>query len=228
MKRKLSKKMIVSIGILTIATIINACNSTEIEERCFPMLVVVDYDDDWKQVLYCDDFPRTNNTNTESKGTSTEEKKDKLSNSLQSGKTFAESKKAFEARLNKIPDYNHLKMILLDEEFVQQQTLYNDMLDTLVTTEEFPRNTYVCITDDVGDFLELADGLEDDLGTYLEQYLEHHEEKKDRLLTLGDLLDEKANQDMIVYVPYLEVENNYIEWGGYYAIGENQNPVNMK
>ncbi|MBR4027183.1 MAG: hypothetical protein IKJ01_06450, partial [Lachnospiraceae bacterium] len=108
------------------------------------------------------------------------------------------------------------------------QTLYNDMLDTLLTTEEFPRNTYVCITNDVSDFLEFAEGLEDDLGTYLEQYLEHHEKKKERLLTLGDLLDEKANQDMILYIPYLDIEDNYVEWNGYYAIGEHQDSANIK
>ncbi|MBR4027193.1 MAG: hypothetical protein IKJ01_06500, partial [Lachnospiraceae bacterium] len=111
MKRRLSKKIIVNASILVIAMVITACNSTEIEERCFPMLVAVDYEDDWKQVLYCDDFPRINNTNPESKDTS-DNKKNKLSDSLQNGKTFSESKKAFEARLNKIPDYNHLKMIL--------------------------------------------------------------------------------------------------------------------
>jgi len=62
---------------------------------------------------------------------------------------------------------------------------------------------------------EMEKEISQDLGTYLEEYLKSHEEKKDRLLTLGDLLDEQANQLFVLYLPYLDVEENKLEWNGY-------------
>ena len=52
----------------------------------------------------------------------------------------------------------------------------------------------------------------------MEEYINKHEEGKSHILTLGDLLDEKENQTMILYMPYLNVEDKYIEWGGYVNI----------
>ena len=49
-----------------------------------------------------------------------------------------------------------------------------------------------------------------------------HEEKKNRLLTLGDLIDAQANQTMILYFPYMDVEDNILIWKGYVnTVGKN-------
>ena len=98
------------------------------------------------------------------------------------------------------------------------KAIYENMLEVLAQTEDFPRNTYVCVVDEVDDLDEMGESISKDLGTYLEEYLKQQEEKKDRLLTLGDLIDEKENQAMVLYLPYLEVEENFIEWKGYVNI----------
>ena len=105
---------------------------------------------------------------------------------------------------------------------------YEDMLDHLSLTEEFPRNTYVCMVEDVEELLEIDKNLPQDLGTYLEEYLGNHEEKKNRMLTLGDLIDEKENKTLVLYAPYLIPEETYVEWGGYYAIGAGMPPIDFE
>ena len=92
------------------------------------------------------------------------------------------------------------------------------MLAYLAKTERFPRNTYVCVVNDIEDLFELEEHISQDLGTYLEEYITKHEEEKSHILTLGDLLDERENQTLILYLPYLEVEENYVEWDGYVNI----------
>ena len=186
------------------------CSATELEERCFPQIAVVGYDDN--RVVYCTGFPRVGSLGEEPQI-------NEIRVAPVKGASFAESRQKYESHLNKTADYNHLKVLVLEEDFLEKQSAYEEMLDVLLQTEDFPRNTYVCAVDDIEDLLEIEKNLPQDLGTYLEEYLNHHEEKKDKLLTLGDLIDEKANGEMILYMPYLDVEDNYVTWGGYYAIG---------
>ena len=103
-------------------------------------------------------------------------------------------------------DYNHLKVLVLDVELLEQQEKYNQILDKIAKEEQFPRNTYVCALDDTEDLFEIEKSISQDLGTYIEEYLKLHEEKNGRLLTLGDLLDEQANHTFILYLPYLDIE----------------------
>lgn len=193
--------------VVVLAFLLTGCSTTELEERCFPLVATVGYEDG--KVTYCARFPRTTNS-SQNDSTSTQ-----IEVSMASGTDFEACKSEYESRLNKEPDYNHLKVLVLEDDLVESKTGYEDMLGYLIETEEFPRNTYVCIVDDIEDLLEMEAKLSQDLGTYLEEYLENHEEKKDRLLTLGDLMDELANQEMVLYLPYLEAEENYIEWKGY-------------
>ena len=115
-------------------------------------------------------------------------------------------------------DYNHLKILVLEEDLLKHQKLYESVILELAEKETFPRNTYVCVMDDVEDLFEMEKEISQDLGTYLEEYLKLHEEKKDRLLTLGDLIDEQANHMFVLYLPYLDVEENVLIWNGYVNI----------
>jgi len=170
------------IGILFVAgaLMLGGCSTTELEERCFPLLTAVEVENG--KIRYRDAFSKEDST----------------------GQLGAKEK-----------DYAHLKVLVLEEDLLEQKVQYDTMLDEQAETEAFPRNTYVCVIDDVDDLFEMEKNISQDLGTYLEEYLKKHEEKKDRLLTLGDLLDEKQNQQMVLYLPYLEVEENLVEWKGY-------------
>lgn len=193
------------ISVLSICLI--GCSMTEVEERCFPVIVTVGYDDG--KLTYCEGFPNMESSSKEDSGSV------QMGVSMVMAKGFEEAKEKYEQRLNKEPDYNHLKVLVLEEELLEQAGAYEDMLSYMAQTEEFPRNTYVCAMDDVEDLWEIEMNLSQDLGSYLEEYLKKHEEKKNKLLTLGDLIDEQANQLMVLYMPYLSAEENYVEWKGY-------------
>lgn len=177
--RRMMKRIVCVFCVLFVFFLVG-CSTTELEERSFPMLVAISYDDG--RVAYKDAFPKEDTT----------------------GVLGAKER-----------DYNHLKVLVLEEDLLEHPEAYNEVLVEMAETERFPRNTYVCTVDDAEDLFELEKNISQDLGTYLEEYIKSHEENKNRLLTLGDLLDEKANQTFVLYLPYLEVEEKYVEWKGY-------------
>lgn len=205
---------------LVYASQLGACATTELEERCFPVMVAVGFEDG--KVSYGAGFPRVGSSGEK------ETQINEIQVPIVKRDSFEESKTKYESHLNKVADYNHLKVIVLEDELMQQQSAYNEMLEVLAESEEFPRNTYVCAVDDIEDLMEIDENLPQELGTYLEEYLNNHEERKDNLLTLGDLMDEKENKEMVLYMPYLDVEETYVEWGGYYAVGSGNPPVNFE
>ncbi len=216
------KKCIIVALLLCMICQLAACQKTELEESCFPLLVAVDYEDDTNKMSFCAGFPRAENSGG-STGQSTE-----LQVSRAYGTTFEESKEAYENKLNTTPDYNHLKVLVLEDDLAWNNEKLDEVLDALARTEEFPRNTYVCIVDDEDELFELDKKLSQDIGTYLEEYLGSRNKDGDKMLTLGDLLDEKENQEIVLYAPFLEVEDTYVQWGGYYCIGSGMPPVNFQ
>ena len=184
-----------------------ACSSSELEESCFPMVVTAGYDDG--KVIYWMGFPRVGSSGEE------EPQVNEIQVSAVKKKNFEEAKAEYEKHLNRQVDYNHLKVLVLEEDLLENQTAYNEMLTVLGASEDFPRNTYVCAVDDLDDLIAIEKNLPQDLGSYLEEYLKNHEAQKERMLTLGDLIDEKENQTMNLYMPYLDVEENYVDWKGY-------------
>lgn len=205
-------KWIGAIGFIGAVILFGGCSSTELEERCFPLLSAVGYDDG--KVSYMLSFPRV--------GTSGEEAPQ--INEIQVpevyAKTFADSKAKYEGHMNKTADYNHLKVMLFEEDLLENLKAYDEVLDYMSKSEEYPRNTYVCVVDDVDDFMEVDEHLPQELGTYLEEFLKHQEKNEKQLVTLGDLIDERENQELVLYIPYLDTEENYVVWGGYYVIGQ--------
>ena len=187
---------------MTVMLLSVGCSEAELEEREFPMLVGVGQED--RKVSFQVDL---------SEG----EEKGKLSTAVKKT-SFKKCIETYEERLSKQADYNHLKVLVMEEDLIQKKKSYYEMLDYLAENETFPRNTYVCVVDDLDDLFELGESLSSDFGAYLEEYIRKHEENKSHILTLGDLIDERKNETMIVYIPYLEVEENYLEWKGYVNI----------
>lgn len=187
------------------------CSATELEKRCFPQVVLVGFEE--KNVVYGVGFPRGGG----------EESSDAISEieiPVAEDIDFEKSRALYESRLNQEADYNHLKVLVLEEDFLEEKERYLDMLNVLANSQDFPRNTYVCTVEDVEDLLEIEDALPQDLGTYLETYLQNHEYNKGYMITVGDLIDEKENEKLIMYLPHLEVEDSYVEWEGYFQLGD--------
>jgi hypothetical protein len=89
------------------------------------------------------------------------------------------------------------------------------LLDEIAGKEEYPRNTYVCVTEEIEDLLEIQAELPQDMGSYLEEFLKNNRAKT---VTLGDLLDEKANRKRNLKLPYISPQDTYVRWDGYYEL----------
>ena len=204
-------KWLGAIGFIIAVILFGGCSSTELEERCFPLMTAVGYEDG--KVSYILGFPRVGSSGEQ------EPQINEIQVPQVFADTFADSKSKYEGHLNKIADYNHLKVMVFEEDVFEDITVYDEVISYMAKGEEYPRNTYVCVVDDVDELMEIDENLPQELGTYIEEFLKHHEEE-DRLVTLGDLIDEKENKTQVLYIPYLDMEENYVEWGGYYVIGK--------
>ena len=211
-KTKRNHKGISILVIGFLATSLTGCQATQLENRCFPMMVAVDYDKEKEQILFYENFPDA------SEDTKDGESVNEIKSPVATGKDFAESKASFEMTLSKVPDYNHLKVLVIGESLMEQKDIYHDMLQMLAQGEIFPRNTYVCVTKDIINMLELKGEFPQELGTLIEEYLENHEEENIPILSLGDVIDEEANQEMSLYAPYITAENDHIIWKKNYEI----------
>ena len=210
---KHNRKKYRQIIFLALSMFLMGCASVELEERSFPLVVAVGYED--RKVSYVLGFTSIEGADGKTPVSS------EIPIKKTREETFLESKQAYESHLNKFVDYNHLKVLVLEEEVLKESNIYNEMLDVLAKGDTFPRNTYVCVVDDVEDLMEMEKALPQDLGTYLEEYLTHHEAKDGHRITLGDLIDEKENKLLALYLPYLEVEDTFVVWDGYYVVDKN-------
>lgn len=178
------------------------CGSKELENRCFPMLMVVDEKDSQVMVSYV--FPKS---------------REQISIAPSYASDFKGAKEKHDRTLSKHPDFNHIKVILLSTQIVQDKKRYEEILDYSFDTETFPRNTYVCVTGEVEEVLEAGDNLSADLGTYIEELLENHPLKVGNPpATIGMLMDDNINKIMKPKVPYLSVVDGTICWEKLYSI----------
>lgn len=184
--------------------LLTGCSATELEDRCFPMMAAVDVR--LGQVEFSYGFPEL------SQKDNTDVEESKVNAGVACGEDFEESYESYEQELSKFVDCNHMKVLVLGENLLESDQ-YDKMLSYLQETELFPRNTYVCVTEDTHALYEIEGNLPEDLGTYLESFLQRHESERGiSLPDLGKLLDARENGDGEVALPYLEVEDGAVRW----------------
>lgn len=125
---------------------------------------------------------------------------------------------------NKVLDYNHIKVIVLETSILEQSALYEKLLEQIAKEETFPRNVYVCAANDVGKLMDMGNVMAEDIGTYIETLLENFAPDARELPTIGKLMDEFANRGTSLWLPYLKPEGAGIIWDGSFGI-ENAIPV---
>lgn len=220
-------KILQGIGIpvlvlIPVVILLTGCNSTELEDRCFPMLAAVDYEKETGKVVFAYMFPRAGIKSEEGQNAA------QIDVAPVEAQTFTEARAEFEREVSKKPDPNHLKVVLLGEALIENYGQYERMLEELQQDESFPRNTYVCITADVKGVLEQDEQRSMDIGSYLEELIENHDRKENRKLpTIGNLIDEKDNRRRTLEIPYIEVENDTILWQTEYVMAQGM-PVGVK
>ena len=91
------------------------------------------------------------------------------------GKTMESCVQTYDSRLEKLADCNHMKVLVFGENLMEDTGRYADVLSYLKQTGLFPRNIYVCVAEDPLALFETEEDLPQDLGSYLEQYLQNQE-----------------------------------------------------
>lgn len=199
--------------VIPVALIFCGCQSTELEDRCFPLLAATDYDRESGQVEFFYTFPKVGLKSESGQETAN------IEIAPVYAKDFYESRKLYDQNVTKKPDVNHLKIFLIGKNMMENEKQLTHMLELLQKEERFPRNTYVCVTDRPDSLLEISENLSEDLGNYLEELIENHDLKENtELPTLGNLMDDKDNQKKRLEFPFLTVENETIVWKDFYVV----------
>lgn len=181
------------------------CSATELEDRCFPMMAVIDQQGG--QVTFGYGFPQL------SQKENTDLQEANVNAAVTTGTSLKSCVQQYDDQLEKRTDCNHMKVLVLGETLVKNQDAYEKVLAYLKKTELFPRNTYVCVTPEPDVLFALEDTLSSDLGSYLEAFLQNHEsDRKMHLWNLGRILDEQENHLLTVSLPCIEVKDNSILW----------------
>ena len=163
------------IVVLTIGLMLTGCSAVELEERCFPTLAAVD-------IVAVDTDETTDKEVVEFYYNMDKSYEPEYADDI---KTAVDS---FEERLSQKADTNHLKVILIGKTLRNDKAAYASFMEYCKTSKKFPRNTYVCIADDINDIF-------DNMGDYYEQKMnkENHEDGEP-IITLGTLLDDYTNE----------------------------------
>ena len=188
------------IVVLTIGLMLTGCSAVELEERCFPTLAAVDIVDvdtdeitdkevtgkevtDYKEyVIHRDDLANESSGYIEFYYNMDKSYEPEYADDI---KTAVDN---FEERLSQKADTNHLKVILIGKTLRNDKAAYSDFMEYCKTSKKFPRNTYVCIADDINDIF-------DNMGDYYEQKINKENHEKDEpIITLGTLLDDYTNE----------------------------------
>ncbi|MEE1100669.1 MAG: GerAB/ArcD/ProY family transporter [Agathobacter sp.] len=190
--------------LIPLVIIVTGCRRDELEDRCFPMLAALDVNEE-DEITFEYRFPKVDGD------------KDKIMS--KGAFDFEGALETYEQSLSKEPDTNHLKVMVIGKKFMEDKMQYSYFIELLKEKELFPRNTYVCVADDVNELLQYEDKIQMDIGSYLEEYIGHvSSDKKRKIVTLGDLMNESDNHILTLNVPYLTISSNGIVWDENYEV----------
>lgn len=174
--------------LIPVMLILVGCNANELENRCFPMLAAVDYDEEAGRVEFFYTFPKS--------GLNSDNAQETANVAIMPvyDTDFGSARQTYENDLSLDADINHLKVIILGKSFLEREDDYDLMIETLRQEETFPRNTYVAAVDDINRYFELNDSMNNDIGSYIETLLEKKQREEGlELVTIGDLMDDDTD-----------------------------------
>lgn len=205
----------------------SGCESTELEERKFPLVIAVD-----KKSLGAEEEGGNLSSFQISMGfQNLAEVADEKAKDAGSAPTKTEEMSWYEAfeesdaNSPKMMDYNHLKAIILSRELLEDKEMLEELLDFVKEQEVFARNTLLFTSEsEAANILELEGELDLPVGTWLEEMAAGNTELKDpAIVTLGSLLNEYENRMENLYIPALEAAEDTIRIDQYYVISAYEN-----
>ena len=183
---------------IPVAMLFTGCNANELENRCFPMMAAVDYDEEKAEVEFFYTFPKS--------GINSDNGQETANVAIMPvyDTDFGSARQTYENDLSLDADVNHLKVIILGKSFVERDEDFDLMIETLQMDESIPRNTYVVVVEDAYHYFELNDEMNNDIGSYIETLLEKKQREEDlQLVTVGDLMNQDTNAKE--NIPYLNI-----------------------
>lgn len=103
-------------------------------------------------------------------------------------------------------DYNHLKAVLIERSFLENESNMQKMLMLLKDDKNIPLNAYVVTTENLKEVTEVEETLGEPLGDYLEKLLEHGDSvKKETYPTIGMLYQEMENKKETLFIPTVSI-----------------------
>ncbi len=206
-------RRIASCAVLFVSVfILSGCSTTELENRRFPLAMGVDGKEDACRISYkFQDLSKIANENADSES---------ATDFYIEEKDFFTAISKYANELNKILDYNHMKVLVLSKDFVENERALINFLDICSKKSLIARNTLLFFAEDASAVLALDSNLDTTIGSYLEEMIETREDYKLKdAVTLGDLYNDRENREQLLLVPVLSENGGIPVIESYYAVG---------
>lgn len=194
---------------------VGGCASTELEQRSFPLAVGIDLKENESEakitaeeaelleqspdLVVSFDFPDLTQVSEKSKTSDTS-----MGFSLE-GADMYHVEKSYENNTNRLLDYNHMKAVILGKNIFSDERQLRSLLLSWEQREASARNTSLFVgSKSAAEILTLTSETEGSIGKYLEEMLESQKDfKQDKIVTVGNLMNQWHNQDELLLIPVL-------------------------
>ncbi len=205
------RKALYGAAILGISLLYGGCSTMELENRQFPLAMGIDIKEDSCLVSFkFQDLSGIADQNADAPGGTDFYIEDK---------DFFTGITKYANDSNKMMDYNHMKALVLSEEFAEDTESLQNFLQICNKESLIARNTLLFFAKDAAEILLLDQNLDIAIGAYLEEMVESREDYslKDAV-TLGDLYNDMANEEQLLLIPVLEDSGGLPVIRKYYAV----------
>lgn len=195
--------------ILVVPALTSCSETVQIEDRELVQAIGVDFENDQLKVYYV--LPDL--------GALTEQgsidDKDKLLRTFTGG-DFYDIEEQYKLCSAKKLDYSHLKAIILSKQLSENKELFKEFVEYVEDNYEISKNTYVFLAENsVPEIVDFNKDVQDGIGYYLERLYQNNlatSEKEE--VAIGDLINEKNNNDMTTHLPMLTIYNDSLSIQG--------------
>lgn len=190
--------------------LLSGCSTMELENRKFPLAMGIDKVEDLCRISYkFQDLSKVADENAvSSSGT----------DFYIEDKDFFTGISKYANNTNKMMDYNHMKALVLSEDFMEDEESLSMFLEICQKEDLIARNTLMFFSENAAEILALDQNLDTAIGSYLEEMMESRDDYKLKTtVTLGDLYNESVNKEQLLLIPVLKEEGGLPIICNYYA-----------
>lgn len=211
-KKRVGVKVMICCLILGIGGGTSGCSVIELEDRSFPLLIAVGEEEGNCRLIYkFQDLGEVSSKESSSKSGGNEQE-------VKAG-SFYEAMEVYQEENGKYMDLNHVKALVLEQDFLENEKLYEDFLETLKDSPQISKNILVYATEDVAELTALSEEMDENMGTFLEEMLQGNPNyDARRQVTLGTILNDWQDERRNLLLPYLTPEERLPVVTQYYLL----------